>query len=57
MIIQITRNSKSCLELRKDLIWASPKGNKKLKKGKSWIRLGSHSFDILIEERKNLLLN
>jgi len=56
MIVHITRNPKSCLELRKDLSWTSPKGIRKLKKGKSWIRLGSHSFDILNEERNRLFL-
>jgi len=57
MIIHITRDPKVCLELREDLLWSSPKGVKIIAKGKSWIRMGSHTFDILNEERKGLLTN
>ena len=56
-IIQITRTPKACLELKKEFRWKSDKGVKKFSKGKSWIRIGSHTFDLLIEEAKTLLLN
>jgi GTPase SAR1 family protein len=57
-IIQITREKNSCLELRKELNWRNSKGIKNLiSKGTSWIRIGSHTFGLLNEERKTLLLN
>ena len=56
MILQITREPKECLELKKDVIWLSKKGNKMIPKGKSWIRVGSHTFDILNDERRNLFV-
>ena len=58
LIIQIIREPKACLEIKKDINWMSNKGViKKETKGKSWIRIGSHTFDLLNEERKTLLLN
>lgn len=54
MIIHITRNPKDCIELKKDVFWVDNGKNKYITKGKSWIRVGSHTFDILNEERKIL---
>lgn len=55
MVIHITRESKECLELNETITWSSKTGKKKFYKGKSWIRIGSHTFDTLIEETKKLL--
>ncbi len=57
MIIKITRNPNACLELREDIKVITQRGIKEIKKGKSWIRMGSHTFDILNEERRELLRN
>ena len=54
MIIHIIREPKECLELKKKISWLSTKGIKSISKGTSWIRIGSHTFDILNEERKKL---
>lgn len=56
MVIQITREPKECLELSQSISWLSKKGIKTIHKGKSWIRVGSHTFDILNEERKKLFI-
>lgn len=57
-IIQITREQKACLELKEELRWKSDKGvEKKFSKVKSWNRIRCHTFDLLSEERKTLLLN
>ena len=54
IVIQITREPKECLELNQSISWLSKKDIKTIPKGKSWIRVGSHTFDILNEERKKL---
>ena len=56
MVIQITREPKECLELNQSISWLSNKGVKTIPKGKSWIRIGCHTFDILNEERKKLFI-
>ena len=54
LVIQITREPKECLELNQPISWSTNKEIKTFTKGKSWIRVGSHTFDILNEERKKL---
>jgi len=54
MVIHIKRDSKECLELKKKIIWKSKKGVKTIPRGMSWIRIGSHTFEISNEERKKL---
>ncbi len=56
MILHITRTPKECLELNESISWESKKGIKKIRKGTSWIRIGSHTFEISNEERKKLFL-
>lgn len=54
LVIQITRDPNECLELNQPISWSTDKKIKTFTKGKSWIRVGSHTFDILNEERKKL---
>jgi len=54
MILHITREPKECLELNETVFWKSKKVIKKILKGMSWIRIGSHTFEISNEERKKL---
>lgn len=56
MVLHITRNPKDCIELKKDIFWVDDEKTKYLAKGKGWIRFGSHTFDILNEERRILFI-